>query len=81
MNQELYDKVKNILVETFQVPEEDISEDATFESLDLDSLDLVELTMAIEEETGITIEDEEAEEINTVGEAVNKLEEKQKVEA
>lgn len=81
MDQELYDKVKNILVETFQVPEDDISEDATFESLDLDSLDLVELTMAIEEETGITIEDEEAEEINTVGEAVSKLEEKQKVEA
>ncbi|MBW3578216.1 MAG: acyl carrier protein [Actinobacteria bacterium] len=80
MNQELYETVKSILVNTFQVPEEDVSPDATFESLDLDSLDLVEFTLALEEEVGVEIEDEEAEDIRTVEDAVTKIEEKQKVQ-
>jgi acyl carrier protein len=79
--QEMYDLVERILVETFGVPAEEVSPEVTFESLDLDSLDLVELTMAIEDETGITIEDEEVEDIRTVRDAVERLERERRVSA
>lgn len=81
MEQQLYDRIETILIETFKVPEDDIRPDATFESLELDSLDLVELMMVIEEELGVRIEDDEAEEIRTVADAVDKLAEKQEVGA
>lgn len=81
MEQQLYEQIKTILSETFKVPEDDIRPDATFESLELDSLDLVELMMVIEEELGVRIEDDEAEEIRTVADAVDKLAEKQEVGA
>lgn len=80
-SQDMYDLVERILVETFGVPAEDVSPEVTFESLDLDSLDLVELTMAIEDETGITIEDEEVEDIRTVRDAVERLERERRVSA
>lgn len=72
-DKQAYDLIESILVGTFGVPAEEVSPDATFEGLGLDSLDLVELTMAIEDETGITIEDEEVEEIRTVRDAVERL--------
>jgi acyl carrier protein len=72
----VYEKVKTLLVEKFGVPEGDISPQATFEDLDLDSLDLVEFALAAEEELGVRITDEEAEELKTLQDAVSLLESK-----
>lgn len=77
MDQDMYTTVARILVDTFQVPADEMSADATLESLDLDSLDLVELTLIVEEETGVKIEDDELENIRTVGDAVAAIEKKQ----
>lgn len=79
--QQAYDLIESILVGTFAVPADEVTPDATFEGLGLDSLDLVELTMAIEDETGITIEDEEVEEIRTVRDAVERLSGERRVPA
>lgn len=68
--EDIYDKLSSILTDTFGVPSDEIAPDVTFESLSLDSLDLVELTLAVEEELGVKIEDEELEDIRTVGDAV-----------
>ncbi|MDQ3931459.1 MAG: acyl carrier protein [Actinomycetota bacterium] len=81
MDQNIYASVERILIETFQVPADEVSPDATFESLELDSLDLVELTLAIEEELGVKIEDEEVERIRTVRDAVDLIAEKSGVSA
>jgi acyl carrier protein len=72
----VFDKVSALLVDKFGVPADDISPDATFEDLDLDSLDLVEFSLACEEELGVRIEDEEAESLDTLGDAVQLLESK-----
>jgi len=65
------DKVKSIIVEQLGVDEEEVTLDASFtEDLGADSLDIVELVMAFEEEFGIEIPDEEAEKISNVREAV-----------
>lgn len=69
---ETADRVKNIIIEQLGVPSEDVTESASFiEDLGADSLDIVELVMALEEEYGIEISDEDAEKIQTVGDAVN----------
>jgi acyl carrier protein len=47
--------------------------DATFEALGLDSLDVVELTLVLEEETGVKLEDEELEDVRTVQDAIDKV--------
>lgn len=77
MSQELLATMTEVLSEDFGVPEEEISADATFEGLGLDSLDVVELTLVLEEKTGVKLEDEELEEIRTVQQAVDKIAEKQ----
>ena len=65
------DKVKNIIVEQLGVDEDEVEMDASFtDDLGADSLDIVELVMAFEEEFGIEIPDEEAENISTVRQAV-----------
>jgi len=65
------ERVKNIVVELLGVDEERVVPEARFrEDLDADSLDLVELIMAFEEEFGGEITDEDAQSITTVGEAV-----------
>jgi acyl carrier protein len=66
------EKVKSIIVEQLGVDEEEVTLDASFtEDLGADSLDIVELVMAFEEEFGIEIPDEEAEKISNVREAVD----------
>jgi acyl carrier protein len=66
------DKVKSIIVEQLGVEEEEVTLEASFtEDLGADSLDIVELVMAFEEEFGIEIPDEEAEKISNVREAVD----------
>ena len=65
------DKVKSIIVEQLGVEEGEVGENASFtEDLGADSLDIVELVMAFEEEFGIEIPDEDAEKISRVSEAV-----------
>ena len=69
-----FEKVKAIIVEQLGVDADKITMDARFrEDLEADSLDLVELIMAFEDEFGGEISDEEAQEIKTVGQAVNYL--------
>ncbi|QSH40249.1 acyl carrier protein [Lentisphaerota bacterium ZTH] len=71
------DKVKNIVVEQLGVSEDQVVEDAKFiEDLGADSLDQVELVMALEEEFGSDIPDEDAEKLTTVGEAIKYIESK-----
>ena len=72
--EEIFTKVKGIIVDQLGVAEEQVVMDAKFrEDLGADSLDLVELIMAFEEAFGGEIEDEEAERIRTVGQAVEFL--------
>lgn len=72
--EEVFEKVKEIIVEQLGVEEEKVTMEANFrDHLEADSLDLVELIMAFEEEFGGEISDEEAQQITTVGEAVNYL--------
>jgi acyl carrier protein len=66
------DRVKSIIVEQLGVDEEEVTLEASFtDDLGADSLDIVELVMAFEEEFGIEIPDEEAEKISNVKEAVD----------
>jgi acyl carrier protein len=69
---EIESRIKNLLVSELGLDESKVSMEATFEEdLEVDSLGVVELLMALEDEFGVKIPDEEAEEIGTVGEAVN----------
>ncbi|MFH1753072.1 MAG: acyl carrier protein [Candidatus Omnitrophota bacterium] len=73
------DKVKAIIAEQLGVKKEEVTEGAKFiDDLGADSLDTVELVMALEEEFGIEIPDEDAEKMVTVHEAVKYIEEKAK---
>ena len=73
--EEILDKVKDVIVDQLTVEEDDVNEDAAFiDDLGADSLDLVELVMALEEQFGISIPDEEVENIKTVGDAVAYIE-------
>ncbi|MGD9108054.1 MAG: acyl carrier protein [Gammaproteobacteria bacterium] len=72
-------RVKQIIVNQLGVKLEDIKDESKFiEDLGADSLGTFELVMALEEEFGIEIPDEEAEKITTVGEAIKHIEETQK---
>lgn len=76
MSSDTAEKVKGIIVEQLGVPKEDVNESASFiEDLGADSLDIVELVMALEEEYDIEISDEDAEKILTVGDAVSYINE------
>ena len=69
------DKVKTIIVEQLGVDEGEVTPTASFiDDLGADSLDIVELVMALEEGFGIEIPDEDAEKISTVKDAINYIE-------
>ena len=70
--QEIEEKVKEIIVEQLGVKSSDVSADASFvDDLGADSLDTVELVMKFEEDFDIEIPDEDAEQIQTVQDAIN----------
>ena len=69
------EKVKHIIVEQLGVDEDEVKSEAAFvDDLGADSLDVVELVMALEEEFGIEISDEDAEKLVSVQQAVNYIE-------
>lgn len=71
------EKIKSIIAEQLGVKVEEVVDTASFiDDLGADSLDTVELVMALEEEFGIEIPDEDAEKITTVGDAIKYIEEK-----
>jgi acyl carrier protein len=72
--EEIFERVKGIIVDQLGVDEDRVTMAASFrDDLEADSLDLVELIMAFEEEFGGEISDEEAQKITTVGQAVDYL--------
>jgi len=71
------EKVKSIIAEQLGVKQEEVIPEASFiDDLGADSLDTVELVMALEEEFNIEIPDEDAEKITTVGDSIKYIEEK-----
>lgn len=71
------EKVKGVIAEQLGVKLEEVTDQAKFvDDLGADSLDTVELVMALEEEYGVEIPDEDAEKLTTVGEAIKYIEEK-----
>lgn len=72
---EIQDKVKAIIVEKLGVDESEVKSEASFANdLGADSLDTVELIMEFEKEFGISIPDDQAEKIATVGDAIEYIE-------
>ncbi len=72
----LFDEVKEVVVEQLNVNPDEVKEESKFvEDLGADSLDVVELVMALEEKFDIEIPDSDAEKITTVGDAVKYIEE------
>ena len=70
------DKIKQIIADQLGVKKEEVTDNAKFvDDLGADSLDTVELVMALEEEFGIEIPDEEAEKLATAGDAMRHIEE------
>lgn len=70
--EQIFERVQLILVDQLSIDKENVTMTANFiDDLNADSLDIVELVMAMEQEFDISIPDEEAERIRTVGDAVN----------
>jgi acyl carrier protein len=77
MSNDIFERVKKVTVEELDVKPEEVTEEASFtDDLGADSLDVVELVMAFEDEFGIDIPDEEVGEIKTVGNAVSYISKK-----
>lgn len=77
MSTDIFERVKKVTVEELDVKAEEVVMEASFtEDLGADSLDVVELVMAFEDEFGIDIPDEEVGEIKTVGNAVDYISKK-----
>lgn len=66
----VFDKLKKLIVEQFNVEEDAVTMDATLEDLGADSLDMVELVMAMEEEFDIEFADEDVEKLHSVEDLV-----------
>lgn len=68
----VFDKIQELISEQFNIDKDKINKETSFiDDLDADSLDLVEFIMAIEDEFNIEVEDENMEDITTVGDVVN----------
>ena len=77
MAEAVADRVRAIIAEQLGVKVEEVTDSASFiEDLGADSLDTVELVMALEEEFGIEIPDEDAEKMTNVGDAIKYIEQK-----
>ena len=75
--EEIFDKLKELVVDQLGVEEDEVTMEATMQDdLGADSLDLVDLVMSVEEEFGVTVADEALENIKTVGDIVNYIEER-----
>jgi len=76
MNEEIFEKLKGIIVEQLGVKEAEITAEAHFaDDLGADSLDIVEMIMAVEEEFAIQVSDEEAESLQTVADVIRFIKE------
>lgn len=70
--QQAFDQVKKVVIEQLGVADSEITREASFvDDLGADSLDTVELVMALEESFGVEIPDEDAEKIKTIGDTIN----------
>jgi len=76
MSDDLLATFTDLLTSDFGVDATEVTADATFEALGLDSLDIVELTLALEDRTGVKLGDEDLEQVRTVGDAIAKVEER-----
>ncbi|MGI6449875.1 MAG: acyl carrier protein [Desulfitobacteriia bacterium] len=74
---DIYEKVKSIVIDQLGVEEEDVTPTTSFQALNADSLDIVELVMALEEEFNLDIADEEVENIKTIEDVVRYIKENQ----
>ncbi|MDN5344310.1 MAG: acyl carrier protein [Clostridia bacterium] len=75
---DVFAKIRSIVAEQLGVEEDEITMETSFEDLNADSLDIVELIMALEEEFDLEIPDEDAEKLTTVGAAVTYIKEHSK---
>lgn len=73
-----FDDLKRILVDRVGLPEEDITDDpsTTFEDMGLDSLAFIEVQLAMQEEYGFQVDEEDAQRIRTTGEAIDYVNER-----
>ncbi len=72
----MFEKLRDLIVENLGVSEEEVTKEANLiDDLGADSLDAVELSMAIEDEFGVAIEDEEFQKLATVGDILKAIEE------
>lgn len=72
----MYDRIRTYLSQQLDVPVEDMNRDTTFESLHLDSLDMVEMIMDMEEELGVDFELEGDLKLETIGDLADFIEDK-----
>jgi len=72
---DIFEKVRSLISEQLDIDEDKITPETTFEDIDADSLDVVELVMALEEEFDLEIADEAVENIKTVADVVSYIEE------
>jgi acyl carrier protein len=74
---DIYERVKSIVIDQLGVDEDEITPTTSFEALNADSLDIVELVMALEEEFNLDIADEEVENIRSIADVVKYVKENQ----
>ena len=75
--EEIFDKLKELVVDQLGVEEDEVTMEASMQDdMGADSLDLVDLVMSVEEEFGVKVADEDLENIKTVGDIVNYIEDR-----
>ncbi len=70
---EVLEKIVAVVAETMDVDPDTLDEDTTFESLEADSLDRIEMVTAMEDEFEVTVDDDDLEAIETVGDAADAI--------